>query len=89
MLMRKSPVCKSVTVTTPPATDNFSHETIITYESNDSFTLPNLDINYLMKSALALSAEIDLEQLLQKIMTVVLECSGAQHGYLLIKEQMS
>ncbi|MDD1607388.1 MAG: AAA family ATPase [Methylococcaceae bacterium] len=69
------------------STDNFSNETIITHESNDSFTLPNLDINYLMKSALALSAEIDLEQLLQKIMTVVLECSGAQHGYLLIKEQ--
>ncbi len=50
-------------------------------------TLPNLDINYLMKSALALSAEIDLAQLLQKIMTVELESSGAQHGYLLIKEQ--
>jgi signal transduction histidine kinase len=56
-------------------------------ESNELSTLPNLDINYLMKSALALSAETDLEQLLQKIMTVVLECSGAQHGYLLIKEQ--
>ncbi len=50
-------------------------------------TLPNLDINYLMKSALALSAETDLTQLLQKIMTVELESSGAQHGYLLVKEQ--
>jgi predicted ATPase/signal transduction histidine kinase len=50
-------------------------------------TLPNLDINYLMKSALILSAEIDLSQLLLKIMNVVLESSGAQHGYLLIKEQ--
>lgn len=49
-------------------------------------TLPDLDINYLMKSALAISAEIDLEQLLHKIMNVVLECSGAQHGYLLAKE---
>lgn len=57
-----------------------------TDENNELSTLPNLDINYLMKSALALSAETDLEQLLQKIMTVVLECSGAQHGYLLIKE---
>ncbi len=53
----------------------------------EQFTLPNLDINYLMKSALALSAEIDLAQLLQKIMSVELESSGAQHGYLLIKEQ--
>lgn len=50
-------------------------------------TLPDLDINYLMKSALALSAETDFQQLLQKIMNVVLECSGAQHGYLLIKEE--
>ncbi|MCQ8106051.1 AAA family ATPase [Methylomonas sp. SURF-2] len=47
-------------------------------------TLPSLDINYLMKSALALSAEIDLNQLMQKIMAVVLESSAAQHGYLLI-----
>ncbi len=49
-------------------------------------TLPNLDFNYLIKSALALSAEVDLDQLMQKIMSVVLESSGAQHGYLLIKE---
>ena len=56
-------------------------------EIQELSTLPNLDINYLMKSALALSAEIDLTQLLQKIMGVVLESSGAQHGYLLIKER--
>ncbi|QPK64961.1 AAA family ATPase [Methylomonas sp. LL1] len=49
-------------------------------------TLPSLDINYLMKSALALSAEIDLPRLMQKIMAVVLESSAAQHGYLLIKQ---
>ncbi|WP_026604079.1 AAA family ATPase [Methylomonas sp. 11b] len=49
-------------------------------------TLPSLDISYLMKSALALSAEIDLTQLMQKIMAVVLESSAAQHGYLLIKQ---
>ncbi|PPD25455.1 MAG: phytochrome sensor protein, partial [Methylomonas sp.] len=49
-------------------------------------TLPNLDIDYLMKSALALAAEIDLRQLMQKIMAVVLESSGAQNGYLLMKQ---
>lgn len=48
-------------------------------------TLPSMDISYLMKSALALSAEIDLSQLMRKIMAVVLESSAAQHGYLLIK----
>ncbi len=48
--------------------------------------LPDLDLSYLMKSALAISAETNLEQLLSKIMTVVMESSGAQHGYLLVKE---
>jgi signal transduction histidine kinase len=69
------------------STGNVSSPVRMSGENNDLSTLPNLDVNYLMKSALALSAETDLEQLLQKIMTVVLECSGAQHGYLLIKEQ--
>ncbi len=49
-------------------------------------TLPSMDISYLMKSALALSAEIDLSQLMRKIMAAVLESSAAQHGYLLIKK---
>lgn len=66
--------------------NTLSNEFTIMSDGNELSTLPNLDINYLMKSALALSAETDLEQLLHKIMTVVLECSGAQHGYLLIKE---
>lgn len=62
-------------------------KSLVTDNNDKQYILPNLDVNYLMKSALALSAETDLELLLQKIMTVVLECSGAQHGYLLIKEQ--
>lgn len=57
------------------------------HDDDSHSTLPCLDIDYLMKSALALSAEIDLPQLMQKIMAVVLESSGAQHGYLLIKQQ--
>ncbi|MGR8932037.1 MAG: AAA family ATPase [Gammaproteobacteria bacterium] len=55
-------------------------------EEKSHSTLPSLDISYLMKSAMALSAEIDLTQLMQKIMAVVLESSGAQHGYLLIRQ---
>ncbi|MDP3049569.1 MAG: ATP-binding protein, partial [Thermodesulfovibrionales bacterium] len=51
-----------------------------------SYTLPCLDIDYLMKSSLAISAEIDPDALLNKIMNVVLEASGAQHGYLLTEE---
>lgn len=51
-----------------------------------SYTLPSLDVDYLMKSSLAISAEIDPDALLNKIMNVVLEASGAQHGYFLTEE---
>ena len=61
-------------------------DSAVTSGSTANETLPDLDVKYLMKSALAISAEIDLQQLLHEIMKVVLECSGAQHGYLLIKE---
>ncbi len=49
-------------------------------------TLPNIDINYLMKSCLIIPLEVEEDVLLNKIMNVVLESSGAQHGYLLIEE---
>ena len=49
----------------------------------ETLTLPNLDTDYLLKSSLALSAEMDQKALLTKIMLVVLECSGAQQGYLI------
>lgn len=49
-------------------------------------TLPNIDINYLIKSCLILPLEIEENELLNKIMNVVLESSGAQNGYLLIEE---
>ena len=52
----------------------------------EDLTLPDLDVDYLIKSSLALSAEINQEQLLSKIMNVVLECSGAQQGFLLQKQ---
>ena len=49
----------------------------------ETLTLPNLDTDYLLKSSLTLSAEIDQKALLAKIMLVVLECSGAQQGHLI------
>lgn len=51
-----------------------------------SYAFPCLDVNYLMKSSLAISAEMDSEILLKKIMNVVLEASGGQHGYLLVNK---
>lgn len=56
-------------------------------EPNAPYALPNLDVDYLMKSALAISSEIERDALLKRIMDVVIESSGAQHGYLLIEEQ--
>jgi len=53
----------------------------------DSFTLPNLDVVYLMKSSFAISAEMEQEALMKKIMNVVIESSGAQDGYLLIEDR--
>ncbi len=52
-----------------------------------SRTLPDLDIGYLMKWSLAISSQIEQDALLKKIMDVVIESSGAQHGYLLIQEK--
>ncbi|MCM2466854.1 AAA family ATPase [Methanoculleus oceani] len=49
-------------------------------------TLPDLDVEYLMKSSLAISAEIEQKALLEKIMNVVIESSGAEAGYLLMEE---
>ncbi|MEW6181843.1 MAG: AAA family ATPase [Bacillota bacterium] len=54
---------------------------------SSSYTLPDLDFEYLMKLSLAISAEIEQEALLKKIMNVVIESSGAKHGYLLIAEE--
>jgi len=52
-----------------------------------SYTLPDLDLDYLMKSSLAISAEMEQDALMKKIMNVVVESSAAQHGYLLIEEE--
>lgn len=51
--------------------------------------LSTLDVNYLMKSCLTISAEMELEALLKMFMNVVIECSGAQHGYMLLIENGS
>jgi hypothetical protein len=48
--------------------------------------LYDLDVEYLTKASLAISAEIEPEALIKKIMNLVIESSGAQHGYLLIEE---
>ncbi len=51
-----------------------------------SLTLPDLDVDYLLKASLSISSERERDALLRKIMNVVMESSGAEHGYLLIGE---
>ena len=55
--------------------------------STPALTLPNIDINYLIKSCLIIPAETEENVLLDRIMNVVLESSGAQHGYLVMEER--
>lgn len=52
-----------------------------------SAILPNLDVDYLMRSALAISSEMEEDALLKKIMNAVIESSGAQTGYLFLREE--
>ncbi len=66
--------------------DSVEEVRAVSGEAEASPTLPSLDVDYLMKSARSISAEIDTESLQKKIMNVVLESSGAQHGYLLLAE---
>src|SRR5262249_2418238 len=51
------------------------------------YALPQLDIDYLMRSALAISSEIEQEALLRRIMQTMIESSGAQHGYLIAADR--
>ncbi|MDD5229273.1 MAG: GAF domain-containing sensor histidine kinase, partial [Methylococcales bacterium] len=61
---------------------DFDNDTV---EPLNNLMLPNLNVDYLVKSTLALSAESNQEKLLEKIMDTVLQSSGAQHGYLLVQ----
>lgn len=49
----------------------------------------SLDIHYLMKSAMLISAEINTLNLHKKIMNVLLETSGAQGAYLVLEKNSS
>lgn len=54
--------------------------------SSDLNFVFDLDVEYLMKSSHAISAEIDSDKLLKKIMNVVIESSGAQYGCIVMEE---
>ncbi len=45
-----------------------------------------LDMNALMKASIAISGEILLDKLVEKLMSIVVENAGAQNGYLIISK---
>jgi predicted ATPase/signal transduction histidine kinase/CheY-like chemotaxis protein len=57
--------------------------------SNDSDSSSGelLDLAALMKASQAISSEIELDKLLKTLMRILLECSGAQIGYLILETQ--
>ncbi len=64
-----------------PADKNMSVEPV------SGQVLPNLDFNYLIKSAAAISAEPDPDAMVRRIMSIALESSGAQHGCLVTSRE--
>lgn len=46
----------------------------------------SLDLHSIMKAASAISSEVELDKLLKKLVRIVVENAGAQHGYLLLKK---
>ncbi|WP_228056956.1 response regulator [Tychonema sp. LEGE 07203] len=56
-------------------------------ENSDSSAAELLDLAALMKASQAISSEIELDQLLKTLMRTLLECSGAQIGYLILESQ--
>ena len=60
--------------------------TMLDYESSEKQTNVELDMNSLMKASLAISSEILLDKLVEKLMRIVIESAGAQNGYLIINK---
>ncbi|MEG5000724.1 AAA family ATPase [Microcoleus sp. B4-D4] len=56
-------------------------------ENSDSSAAELLDLAALMKASQAISSEIELDKLLKTLMRTLLECSGAQIGYLILESQ--
>ncbi len=57
------------------------------YAPSEKQTNVELDMNSLMKASLAISNEILLDKLVEKMMRVVIENAGAQNGYLIISKE--
>ena len=68
----------------PSATLTRPTGTLSSYQGTISISTDRLDLNTVLKASLALSGEILIDSLLQKLMTIFIENAGAEQGYLLI-----
>lgn len=57
---------------------------VSSHRSTSSISTDRLDLDTVLKASLAMSGEILIDALLQKLMTIFIENAGAEHGYLLI-----
>ncbi len=56
-----------------------------TATTSSTYSPTNIDTLSVMKASQAISGEIELDELLKKLMTIVFENAGAESGYLLLK----
>lgn len=55
-------------------------------QSTSALSTHRLDLDTVLKASLALSSEIQIDGLLQKLMAIVIENAGAERGYLLLPD---
>ena len=55
-------------------------------KSNADLGIGNLDLRTVLKASQAISGEIALDKLLAKMMQIVIENAGAQHGFLILEQ---
>ncbi len=67
-------------------TDRINKSISKTVSATEVYTGQNLDMQSVIKSANAISGEIQLDSLLQKLLNIVIENAGAQKGILVLKK---
>ena len=60
--------------------------TTMTHDASSGTRMASLDLMTVMKAAQAISGEIVLDQLLEKLVSIVMENAGAQRGWLLLEK---
>jgi class 3 adenylate cyclase len=69
------------------SSDSLSFNTEIEYSGNTTSSgTPNIDIQTIIKSATAITEDLDKQKLLMKLNRVIVENAGAEKGFIILKE---